>query len=305
MRYAPSERLCSPGADPASLPRGFRLEREHPAFITREIVVYPYLSSLRAGEVEGIRFNLGPFLTDHFIGDTEPSLDATEGPLRNVCWQPFSRHDVPNGWTRQVIPGSFRRIGFAVVEPSGAYDAAWTQHARRHKRRWEKQTDWVIRDITLDEFIKAYWKSPKDPVLKFMMSDFLKKRVRGHGPLVRLVGAAKKEDPSFIGAAFAFTDAPELAQSSHSISFVRREAEAVSAGTGLIDFWFRHAQEKGIKWLNFGNFWAPGCPGEWVGFSEFKAQFGVYLVDQPPRLVKRVGTWQAWWNHLWTKKPTA
>lgn len=303
MRYVPSERLRSPGADPASIPQGFRQEREHPAFNARESSVYSYLSIIRAGEVEGMRFNLGPLSADHFVGEVEPAIDPTEGPRRNITWQPLFRQDVPEGWQRNNIPGSFRRMGFAVVEPTGAYDISWTQHARRHKRKWEKQEDWIIRDVTLDEFLKAYWKSPKDPVLKYMMSDFLKKKVKAHGPLIRLVGAVRKANPSFVGAAFAFTDTPEISSSSHSISFVRKEAVDCSAGTGLIDFWFRHAQEKGIKWLNFGNFWAPGSPGEWVGFSEFKAQFGVYLIDQPPRLVKKAGTWKVWWNNLWNKKP--
>ncbi len=304
MRYVPSERLRGPGTDPALLPPGFRQEHSHEAFVERETTAYSYTRPVQAGPAAGMRFNIGPLISEHFTGEEEPAMDALLGPKRNICWQPLYRHDIPEGWTRQFIVGTFNRIGFAVVEPSGAYDVAWTQHARRHKRRWEKQENWVLRDITLDEFIRAYWKSPKDPVLKFMMSDLLKKKVKAHGPRIRLVAAVKKTEPDFIGAAFAFTDVPELSLSSHTISFVRREAEAASAGTGLIDAWFRHAQERGIKWLNFGNFWAPGSPGEWVGFSEFKSQFGVFLVDRPPRLVKRVGTWKGLWEHLWSKKPT-
>lgn len=305
MRYAPSERLRAPGANPASLPPGFRLEHADEGFIRRETLAYPYTNHVRAGNVHGMRFTLGPFISEHYTGEEEPVVDPQAGPRRNVCWQPLYRRDVPEGWSKQFVVGSFQRIGFAKIEPAGAYDAEWTQHARRHKRRWEKQDEWVLRDVALDEFVRAYWKSPKDPVLKFMMSDLLKKKVKAHGPLIRLVGAVRKADPSFVGAAFAFTDVPELSLSSHTISFVRKEAVASSAGTGLIDAWFRHAQERGITWLNFGNFWAPGSPGEWVGFSEFKAQFGVFLVDRPPRLVKRVGTWKALWRYLRNKKTPA
>jgi len=292
MRLILSGRLLAPGAAADALPHGFQPERAHPAFNAREAAPFRYLAAVQAGDAAGLRWRLGPLVTDQFAGDTEPAIEDHAGPRRNIVWQPLFRTDVPAGWRPQRLgKASFRRIGFAHMEGPAVYDRTWTQHARRHKRRWEQQTEWTVRDLSLPEFLAAYKQSPKDPVLKFMMGGLLKKKVQGHGPLVRLVGAVRRNDPSFIGAGFAFTDVPELAQSVHTISFVRREAMPASAGTGLIDAWFQHCAERGIRWLNFGNFWAPGDPAEWIGFSEFKAQFGVHLVDRPFRLSRRAGRW--------------
>ena len=101
--------------------------------------------------------------------------------------------------------------------------------------------------------------------------------------------AVRKNDPTDIGAGFAFVDVPEAKQSIHTISFVQTHAKETSAGTGLIDYWFKHGLKTNLKYLNFGNYWAPGCPAEWIGFSEFKAQFGVTFIEHPNTLGRWAG----------------
>ena len=49
------------------------------------------------------------------------------------------------------------------------------------------------------------------------------------------------------------------------MSFHTDAAKAVSAGTGLMDHWFQHAQQTGIRYLEFGTFWTPGEPNSWKG----------------------------------------
>ncbi len=289
MRGIPSDRLLAFHGDTV-LPPDFRLDRETEAVVDREVRVYRQFQKVRAGGAVGFRFRLGPVVTDYFVGNREPTVDPKEGPLRRVTWQPTSRNDIPPGWRPSLIRNTLKRSGFTRLDGSPDYRKTWTQHARRHVRKWEQQTEWEIREVELRPFLEAYWKSPKDPVLKGMFKHFLKKKVEADGPLVHLAAAVRRSKPEEIGAGFAFVDAPEANMSIHAISFIRGMAKDSSAGHGLIDYWFQHARKTGIAYLNFGNFWAPGCPGEWLGFSEFKSQFGITFIEHPNTLGRWAGT---------------
>lgn len=288
MRGVPSERLLAFHTANV-LPPGFRLDREVESVVDREIKVYKQFTKVNAGGVIGFRFHLGPFVTDYFIGDREPVFDAKKGPLRRVTWQPTSLKSIPSGsgWRESLMRNMLKRSGYARLDGSPEYDKTWTQHARRHKRKWEQQTEWEIREVELEPFLEAYWKSPKDPVLKGMFKHFLRKKVQANGPLVHLAAVVRRSNPTEIAAGFAFVDAPEAKMSTHTISFIRNVAKDTHAGNGLIDYWFKHCLKNGIEYLNFGNFWAPGCPSDWLGFSEFKAQFGVTFIEHP----NAVGMW--------------
>lgn len=292
MQRFPSDRLLSYATLPQTLPPGFAIDRESEAFIDREIGSLPRFSKINAGGVVGMRFRLGPLVVDHFVGDVEPQIDLTEGPRRRISWQPTIRTDVPPGWSEPLTQNALKRSGYARLTGALDYDKTWTQHARRHKRAWEKQTDWEIREVALQPFLDAYWKSPKDPVLKGMFIHFLRKKVEGQGNHVHLAAVVRRNRPEEIGAGFAYVDVPELKQSNHTVSFICAAAKDSSAGNGLIDYWFKHGIATGLEYLNFGNYWAPGCPREWLGFSEFKAQFGVTFIDHPNQRVRWAGTWK-------------
>ncbi len=292
MRYIPSDRLLIFNSGQQVLPPGFEMERACEAVVDKEVRVYKRFKKVLAGKAVGFRFQLGPVIVDHFVGDAEPHISAHEGPLRRVTWQPTTRRDLPSGWHETISKSPLKRSGFVQVDGRSDYDKTWTQHARRHKRNWLKQDQWEIREIGLQAFLDAYWKSPKDAILKALFTHFLRKKVEAHGPYVHLAAVVKKGKPEEIGAGFAFVDMPEAKQSVHTISFVHRAAKDSSAGTGLIDYWFQHAVKNKIEFLNFGNYWAPGCPADWIGFSEFKAQFGITLIDHPNQVARFAGTWK-------------
>lgn len=303
MHGIPSDRLLAFNTTPIPLPPDFRLDREVESVVDREVKVYKQFTKVRAGDAVGFRFRMGPFVADYFIGDTEPVIDPNEGPWRRVTWQPTSRTEVPPGWKESLIRNSLKRMGYATVL-SEDYDRAWTQHARRHKRKWEQQQEtWEIREIALEPFLEAYWKSPKDPVLKGLFKHFLRKKSEANGPRVHLAAVVRKAKPEDIVAGFAFVDSPEAGQSVHTISFLRGVGKEIHAGNGLIDYWFKHCLKNGIKYLNFGNFWAPGCPADWIGFSEFKCQFGVTFIDHPNTLGRFAGHFKE--NFFPKKKPTS
>lgn len=292
MQRFPSDRLLSYVTQPQTLPPGFALDRQCEAFIDREITSLPRFSKIIAGGVVGMRFRLGPVTVDHFIGDVEPTIDALKGPRRRITWQPTVRADIPPGWSEPITKNALKRSGFARLDGSSDYDKTWSQHARRHKRAFEKQIEWEIREVGLKPFLDAYWKSPKDPVLKGMFSHFLRKKVEGQGNRVHLVAVVRRSNPVEIGAGFAYVDVPEIKTSVHTVSFICAPAKNSSAGHGLIDYWFKHGLATGLEFLYFGNYWAPGCPREWLGFSEFKVQFGVTLIDHPNQRIRWAGTWK-------------
>jgi hypothetical protein len=272
------------------LPEGYRLRRAARELLVRECAASPRSSVVDAGPVAGVGTRLGPFRFESYVGDVEPQL-PDDGPLRRACWQPLTRTDCPPGWGRELLNTSTRLTGFAEIVPGATYDAKWVDHARRHAKRWrkEKGTAWELVIPTLDEFVAAYMKSSKALTLKLLFSADLKEKIRAHGPLVRLFGV-RRAGATRLEAGFACVDAPEAATSLHFISFIHTSARRSPVGVGLMDEWFASSVPLGLRFLDFGLFWAPGDPRSWKGFSRFKAQFGIRFIRYPRALVRWVGS---------------
>jgi predicted O-methyltransferase YrrM len=272
-----------------ALPNEYHSWRQDPSFVEREVRTRTGWAVVGSREMLGLRWHFGPIWFERYIGGQEPALEK-DGPRRLVIWQTLKRQAVPSGWRESTLVSHSRLTGFAVLDAN--YRERWTAHARRHLKQWHGQKDWEIIEPSLEEFLAAYDRSPMRRGLKAMFRGLLQQKASAHGERVWLFAARKKISGAPIEAGFACLDLPETSQSVHLLSFVGGAAEDVSAGTGLVDWWFRHGLAQGFKFMDFDLFWAPGDSPSWRGFSRFKSQFGVTFIQYPPPLVKNVGTWQ-------------
>lgn len=270
-----------------ALPEGYQSYRTSEAYLRREVQYSKRTHVITQDGCIGMRTSAGPFVIDKFFGDGEPTVGTTG--FRMTVWRPITRIDRPEGWMQSRLFGGVGLTGFAEVH-DGEYWKEWSGHAIRHRKKWMSQKELVIRECTQEQFIEAYKKIRKDPTLKALFVNLLKKKIRSHGERVRIVGVSRKEEGSPLLAGFASLDIPEIKQSLHLISFIHPPARKTSAGVGLMDDWFIYGRQKGLQYLDFGLFWSKGEPRTWKPFSRFKAQFGIrYLMHPDPLMKVRVG----------------
>jgi len=240
----------------------------------------------RVGTAEnpGLRWHYGPFWIESHQTDVEPIIQPF-GHARLVIWQRVVSADKPKGWLVSPAQMNHRLTGFAKVAPE--YWLAWSEHAQRHRKKWLATQPYEIEEGSVGEYLAAYAKSSKDPLLKRLIAGLIKKKVARHGARVKFFRA---RDGTRTVAGLVCLEIPEDAYAYHLASFVLPEAERSSVAVGLMDFWFSHAAMHGFKYLELDNFWSPGNPKNWRGFSRFKAQFGVRFVRYPQPLLKIVAS---------------
>lgn len=270
------------------LPDDYLPYLSHPAYIAREAAAQKGFGVVQSGAATGVAWKYGPLRFERYVGDEEPAF-TNDGPFRLMTWQRVGRCDIPDGWGESRFVMATSRTGHVIVDGDPDYARRWSSHARRHRAHWLKQTDWEIVPITMEEYLAAYKRSKMDAFLKFLFSRLLKQKAKGQGALLHIVGAKRKELGAQTEAGFAFVDVPETRQSIHLMSFHSETAKKISAGTGLMDYWFARAPNAGIRYLEFGTFWTPGEPNSWKGFTAFKSQFGVITHDYPRPLARWVG----------------
>lgn len=269
----------------------------------------------------GVRWHFGPIYFESYESDKEPKVSPHKS-LRLIIWQPLTRLEKPAGWRRSWIQMNLRQTGFAEINPvrnsrgmfrsswelpqvvtraaerqgiisngiknPDRYWENWTAHAKRHRQKWLGDKRFVISEINLKDFLTAYRKVRGLPF--FMKRDYVRliqKQKTAYGDLAHLFAAREKEKGEVI-AGLMVIDLPDIKSSHHFASFILPGARKTSVGTGLIDYWFKHAVKNSLRFLNFGTIRAPGDPRSWKGFSRFKTQFGLYLIRRPYPLIKFV-----------------
>ena len=234
----------------------------------------------------GLRWHHGPLWFEGYYGDTEPMIEPFPH-LRFITWQPTTCRVVPRGWYRFWAHINARMTGFAEIHDPDRYTDPWSSHAKRHLRRWQKTQAYELVTMSFEEFCVGYREARMSRWLKYLFIDFLRKKIARHGERVEFFGARERASGRFV-AGFAVGDVPETRCSVHLASFILPEAESTSVGVGMVDEWFRRSIAKGIRFLDFDIFWAPGDPKDWKGFSRFKQQFGVTFIRYSKPFVRVV-----------------
>lgn len=227
----------------------------------------------------GLRWKVGPVWIESYESDIEPEITPFHAP-RMVIWQPLTRQERIKTWRRSFIQMNTRCTGFTEVGSSDGYWKSWSSHAERHRKRWLREDRFGIESASLEEFCVSYRAASKLVFLKKLFITLIKNHYTVHPNLLHSFVARDLKTKKVV-AGLAVLDLPDTSQSYHMISFIHPKIKNTSVGVGLIDFWFRHALENSFRFLNFGAFWVPGEPLSWKGFSKFKKQFGVNLINRP------------------------
>lgn len=234
---------------------------------------------------KGIRYSFGKFSIEYYKTDIEPIIEKWKG-IRFVIWYPVSRTKKIKGWTRNFFIPHGWQLGFTHV--SQDYLKSWSDHAKRHKKIWDKQSksEYELFKTDIDTFQKAYFASKK-------LSDFLRKAfmhaVRVHHSIhpetIDFILIKKRQNDKVV-AGFITIDYPDVKQSVHTISFIVKGEKKTSVGYGLIADWYERSLRKGLSYLNYGLVYKKGDPKAWRGYSKFKRQFGLFLIKFPRPYLK-------------------
>jgi ubiquinone/menaquinone biosynthesis C-methylase UbiE len=242
---------------------------------------------VHSGQAVGVRKKLPGFVFDYYYGDQDPALGDRPKGARLTFWQPIeSVPKRPVGWRRCPFPGNRQLTGFAQIPLEGSYHTHWSDHAKRHRERWLKQTDYELVDADVKTYNDAFATCGKRRSLISIFSDEVRRKAEANGDRLTLRIARHKETREII-AGFAALWIPEIQQTFHVTSFITSAGQKTSVAFGLVDDCFRIAQARGCRTLEFDGFWTKGSPNSWKGFSRFKSQFGIFYVRWP-------GLWVRW-----------
>lgn len=272
------------------LPDGYVPYRACKEYFVRESSVLKDTTPVAGGVTWGVAWSHGPLRFEKFMSDEEPSGNRS-GRLRLTIWQRLSRRDVPRGWWRAPEDMGLRMTGIADVA-DGEYERRWTSHARRHLSRWRKLVASGTREVValdLAGYLDAYARADQDAFMKIAYPKVVREKAAAHGNRMRFLGS--RRPGGTIDAGLAYLHVPEVATSVHVAAFIGGDAKDDAAGTGLVARWFEDCRTDGMRFLDFGFFWAPGDPRDWKGFSRFKCQFGTRLLRFPRPLMRLSGRW--------------
>jgi hypothetical protein len=261
------------------LPVGFIHPLQSPDYLKGTVYVNDSHSKIITSN--GMRRFMGPMAMDLFGGQEEPVIEPFHG-WRMLVWQPVAKRSCPTGWLPWPIPSQPKHHAVAEVLP-GDYWTPWSDHAKRHRKKWLAQTHLSIEEISFEAFTEAFNASGKLPKARAGSIEALRRRVGHENHHVRFFGAYYNKR---IVAALAVCDLRDISLSVHCAAFNHPDFEKTSVGTGLIDHWYKHCQKENIRFAYFDIVWSPGDPKGWIGYSNFKKQFRPYLLTSPLPFVK-------------------
>lgn len=240
----------------------------------------------------GIRWSLWPLCFERYVGDLEPDLSASNlGALhynRIIIWDRALRADIPKGWFR-ISKKPWRIDGVHTLQDTADYTQRWNKNARYDLRRWHasvQEQGYRIAEVPLTAYASAYkkstvWKKIGNGLLRNLIDKYTASESHPH---ISLWGAYNPSGELIAGTAALFS--PTYHASVYLCPFMLPEAKDVCAMTGLVDHWFKESAQRGFRTQWFTDFWQPGKPKSWKGFSEFKSHFGITRVSYPPELIR-------------------
>ncbi len=273
-----------------ALQNGYVPVREWPELNTIETMPKFSTPSRIGKNGEGIYWQLWPFSFENYYSDTEPNIielpAEKKRPIRIIMWQRRLYGFSSSDW--QIFSKKpFLKTGFAPLVDS-QYVKHWSETARRELKKWRTVyfgTVYVVRSISYDEFAKGYLKSTLGYLLRQSMLFEVSVRTKNEKTPVAFYGVERISDKKLV-AGLAVMESPSLSISYYLAGFFTKDAEHDPVMTGLFDFWFQDAIARGLKFIDFGNFWKPGDESSWKGFSMFKAKFNPLYFFYPAKLYK-------------------
>lgn len=268
------------------VPIGYEDRNQSRVYLEIEKNNSPRKSLVGKPDCLGLQTTVGKFVIADYCSDEEPT-DVPKKKFGIINWQSYSQTS-KKGWLINHVSGtSFQKgIGVITEQNQTTYFQEWSKHARRHRERWLHDAAHEIVETDISVFAEAYHASKKlDWILRVGFVRVLEYHLKRHKEDVKLFVAREKDTQKII-AGLAVVEFPDIAQSCHMVSFICNEARHTSVGVGLIDHWYAEGVRRGIRFFNFGIVWKKGDPRAWKGYSQFKRQFNLYLLNYPKAFIK-------------------
>lgn len=267
------------------LPKSFKDKKQSVSFL--KVMINKDRQEEIVGEwgCWGTRKKIGPFIFEHYVSDIEPKIKPFKS-CRFISWQPLTGLKGVKRWVTNYLFSSCSQIGVVTVSEGEEYWKNWSNHAIRHRKKWLKNNEYKIEEVEFSKFKKAYRKARHvNRILHKRYLKVIKDVYYRNSQATHFFGVCRLKNQRML-AGMVVIDCDDILQSVQIMSFVDEKAKGLSAGVGLVDYWYRHAINKGLKYLNFGLVWRKGDPRSWKGFSEFKKQFNLYLIVYPKSKLK-------------------
>ena len=236
----------------------------------------------------GRRWGRWPFYFEEYISDIEPMVDAAEYSAsthtRIVRWHRVTRTDIPQGW-RSFSKKPSKIEGIVDLANTPEFVKHWSKTTRQYYKKWQRcgGEGYAIVETDFQTFAKAYRRSSVSKKTYATCINITKRKVERGNPNILFFTVQLQNK---IIAGMSVIVSPTHQASYYDCGFILTEAESVPAMVGLMHYWHTKSLTEGIRFLHLGNFWFPGKPKSWKGFSEFKSKFGLVYIEYPPALYR-------------------
>ncbi len=275
--------------------------------------------------VQRLPFGLGVVSATHTDEEPDIRVIRQSGCRHGIIfWSQWERRLASRPWKKCLLPFHQKGNGLAIVSPD--YQQKWSQMARRNLKKFQSfavgiksvNAETFIRGLkysTLkpslrDGFIDMINKMDKDSIEFFaaqipaMNAGREDGKIIGglavvnYGPARAAHGSCTNLQNSYLpaDATHQALQAGESCEklgflkcgsvSAHFVAYLTREGQKCQVGVGLVDWWYKYALSRQIKYLNFGYVRQKWEPWSWQGYSDFKRKF----IDKEIRLAN------GWWR---------
>jgi hypothetical protein len=236
---------------------------------------------------KGTRYGIWLLRVEKYRGEKEPDLAYSRshgiGHNRIIQWTYYGDRTLPQGWKfLSKLPHA--KIGYVEITDRDNYFSQWTHNNKNYRRQWRnKYLDIQFKacKVTYEEFVSMYAKSTtrKNAGMfsHLTMNDHFKA-----GKTQIDFWCIQKISDGTVAAGIAIEYSQSLQYAYYLAAFYSKDSSVPAMMVGLIDLLFEESIKRGSRYIDFGEFWTPGKPQSWKGFSAFKSRFGTQYTQIPP-----------------------
>ncbi len=211
--------------------------------------------------------------------DEEPNIDEIKklsglkhGLLIWIPWKKLPEKSVlrKGGWRYMYAATHFKHTGFGYIWEN--YWKNWNDRAQRARKKFFQAQEkyWLeIQNVSHDVWKKAFLEAKIRIPLRWDFARFYSD----------IYGCAGQDIENYLcydgekvlwGLSVIFYD---TYSSVHLLSFLPDAGKKLQVGTGLIDFWYKRAQEKWLSYISFDHLRDMKTAVSQQGYTDFKMNF--------------------------------
>lgn len=232
----------------------------------------------------GVRYVFGYFCVEYYTGDKEPDLLPFIG-FRIVVWSPISIKSKPRLWFRMPCNTNRSVYSFLDIRNKDSYVNSWSRTFKHYAGAWSRQEDYVIKEISYEEYITLCPLYLKPEKYLFDRIFWLERYYRYNKDALHFF-VLESKDSGEIVSGVATADYLSVKQSYYITAFTRKDIAPPQAGLWLLKYWMDQSNSRGVLFANLGAMWTKGQPEGWKGFSNFKEKFNPRRVILQRELIR-------------------